>query len=47
MSSEIDAVVSFGLFTSPHMKRQLNAVAQILFIKNATNVTFYRPQAEL
>ena len=44
---EIEAELLFGLFTSPHMKGQLNAVAQTLLIKNATNVTLYRPQAEL
>lgn len=45
--NRMKAVISFGLFASPHMKGQLNAVAQTLFIKNATNVTLYRPQAEL
>ena len=29
------------------MEGQLNAVAQTLLIKNATNVTLYRSQAEL
>ena len=43
----IEAALSFGLFASPHMKGQLNAVAQTLLIKNATDVTLYRPQAEL
>ena len=37
----------FGLFTSPHMEGQLNAVAQTLLIKNATDVTLYCPQAEV
>ena len=45
--SRIEAAFLFSLFTSPHMKGQLNAVAQTLLIKNATNVTLYRPQAEL
>ena len=47
MLKEIDAVMSSGLFSSPYMKGQLDSVAQILLIKNATNVTLYRPQAEL
>ena len=42
----IEAALLFGLFASPHMEGQLNAVAQALLIKNATNVTLYRPQAE-